>query len=75
MYCLRCGKETADDQELCVECGKEVVSDRILQEEQMGDPGEVNITRCRACRQEITSNQDICPYCGAVQTPSPASSS
>lgn len=67
MFCVRCGKETADDEELCMNCAEEVVSDRILDEERLGDPGARNITRCRACRQEITSSEEVCPYCGASQ--------
>jgi RNA polymerase subunit RPABC4/transcription elongation factor Spt4 len=72
MYCLRCGVETGDDQEYCVRCANEVVSDRVLNEEELGDPGENNITRCRTCKQEITAKEDPCPYCGAVQEPAPS---
>ena len=69
MYCLRCGVEMGDDQEYCVRCATEVVSDRLLQEEKLGEPGDANITRCRSCRQEISSKEEVCPYCGAVQAP------
>ncbi len=67
MYCVRCGKETGDDQEYCERCGREMVSDRVMDEEPVIDPGEENLTRCYACKREIRSGLGACPYCGSKQ--------
>ena len=66
MFCLRCGNETGDDQELCVRCSHEVVEDRVA-EKDPGAPGESNKTRCRSCRKQINSDFDVCPHCGVEQ--------
>jgi RNA polymerase subunit RPABC4/transcription elongation factor Spt4 len=72
MFCVRCGKETGDDSEYCIDCATEVVLDRVAEDEPVAAPEDSYITRCRSCRQEISSDHEICPHCGVNQVELPA---
>jgi RNA polymerase subunit RPABC4/transcription elongation factor Spt4 len=61
MYCLRCGRTTADDEEFCRTCAEEVVEDRVVADE------PVEVTRCRQCHKQVHATARICPNCGADQ--------
>ena len=55
MYCLKCGKETNDDQAFCLECQKEMAKYPI-------DPGvAVQILPRRQTTQKKTSKRRITP--------------
>ncbi|HSE42290.1 MAG TPA: hypothetical protein VLH08_16110 [Acidobacteriota bacterium] len=63
MFCLKCGKQIADDEGFCRQHADDPYTEQTIQDELEQPHFKAVFQRCPRCNEEIFADRDQCPSC------------